>query len=368
MMMNASGSGASRTQNQGGDISDIFTSLTGEAAADLPPCFSDLKKTIWNEDMLQSWKEVLEELKVAVEEVASRTQDMILRVSYDNIKQGLSESQVASIKKMGTVIVTGGVPQEEALGWKQSIRDYVAANKDCMRGFPADNIQVFELYNVPALVAACTHPALVNTQKALLSLWHASDPTSLNRIDMSTPMLYFNRLWIRLPGDAQFALGPHIDGGGLEHWEDPGLRKVFAHILCRTADKTWRDHDPFDMTPRLDAKQDLYNVSNQCSIFRPWQGWTALSSTGPGEGTLRVLPMLSLATVYLMLRPFFRPRHSSSASLKFGDWEPDTEGTAFPGSAMRKTQELNPTTHPHLALEQTMVSMPRVEPGNQVYC
>ncbi|KAF8058535.1 DUF1479-domain-containing protein [Lyophyllum atratum] len=365
--MTTSSETASRLPKGEGTISDIFTTLTGESAAELPRRFAELKKELWRDDMVQSWKEVLAELEGAVEEVATRGQDMIPRISYADIKNGLSESQIARVKKTGTIIVTGGVPKEEALAWKQSIRDYVAANKDRVRGFPADNIQVFELYNAPALVAARTHPALLTTQKALLGLWHASDAASFARIDLNTPMSYFDRLRIRQPGDAKFALGPHIDGGSLERWEDPGFRSVFGKILRSDPGKTWRDHDPFDVTPRLDAKQDLYNASNQCSIFRPWQGWTALSTTGPGEGTLRVLPMLSLATSYLMLRPFFRPRNPQSSSLKFSDWEPDTDGTAFPGSAMAKAQELNPTTHPHLELERTMVSVPKVEPGDQVY-
>lgn len=107
---------------------------------------------------------------------------------------------------------------------------------------------------------------------------------------------------------------------------------------------------------------------NQCSIFRPWQGWTSLSTTGPNEGTLRVLPLLKLASSYIMLRPFFRPRFAQSASLKFEDWDVDTAGTAFPGSNLAKAQELNELTHPHLRLDRTMVSMPTVEPGDQVYC
>jgi len=35
-------------------------------------------------------------------------------------------------------------------------------------------------------------------------------------------MSYYDRLRIRKPGDSKFALGPHIDGGSLERWEDPG--------------------------------------------------------------------------------------------------------------------------------------------------
>lgn len=104
---------------------------------------------------------------------------------------------------------------------------------------------------------------------------------------------------------------------------------------------------------------------NQCSIFRPWQGWTSMSATSPGEGTLRVFPLLKLATAYMMLRPFFRPRTSSSG---LDDWVVDLESAAFPGSQMGKTQELSDTTHPHLQLSRTMVSVPRVEPGDQIYC
>ena len=100
-------------------------------------------------------------------------------------------------------------------------------------------------------------------------------------------------------------------------------------------------------------------------MFRPWQGWTSLSPTGPGEGTLRVCPLLPLATAYLILRPFFRPRTASSG---LDDWVVDLEDTTFPGSGMGKGQELNEATHPHLQLGRTMVSVPKMEPGTQVYC
>lgn len=70
-----------------------------------------------------------------------------------------------------------------------------------------------------------------------------------------------------------------------------------------------------------------------------------------------------------MLRPFFRPRIGSSPNaLNFNDWELDTTTTDFPGSVPGKAQELNEKTHPHLKLDKTMVSMPKVEPGDQVYC
>jgi Protein of unknown function (DUF1479) len=108
-----------------------------------------------------------------------------------------------------------------------------------------------------------------------------------------------------------------------------------------------------------------FSPRNQCSIFRPWQGWTSMSTTGPGEGTLRVAPLLKLATVYLILRPFFKPRTPSSG---LDDWVVDLESPTFPGSQMGKTQALCEVTHPHLQLSRIMVSIPLVEPGDQIYC
>jgi Protein of unknown function (DUF1479) len=66
-----------------------------------------------------------------------------------------------------------------------------------------------------------------------------------------------------------------------------------------------------------------------------------------------------------MLRPFFKPRTSSS---DLDDWVVDLENADFPGSQMGKTQELNDKTHPHLQLSRTMVSAPHMEPGDQIYC
>lgn len=86
--------------------------------------------------------------------------------------------------------------------------------------------------------------------------------------------------------------------------------------------------------------------------------------------------MLSLATAYIILRPFFslRPELASRVSggadipLEADAWVLDLDNPAFPGSTPGKTQAITPVTHPHLRIDQTVVSIPRVEPGDQVYC
>jgi hypothetical protein len=125
----------------------------------------------------------------------------------------------------------------------------------CVVGFPANDIQVYELYNTKPQIAARTHPAILRTQQELLQLWH--DPSN-KYVSFSTPVSYFDRLRIRTPGDTSFTVGPHIDGGSVERWEDPTFRRVFHQILAGGAG--WRSHDPFDVSWRIDAKQDLYNA------------------------------------------------------------------------------------------------------------
>ncbi|KAF8627751.1 hypothetical protein AX17_006118 [Amanita inopinata Kibby_2008] len=352
-----------RAPKEEGSISSLFTSLTGEEASALPGRFADLKKNLWKDSLVESWRQVLCELEGVVQEIAERGTSMVPRVTFQELQKGLSIEQEAAIKKVGTVIIKGAIPEQEALTWKAEIRAYAALNKDQVKGFPENDIQVYELYNTKSQIAARTHPGAIATQKAMLSLWHKSDPNSL--VDLTIPISYFDRLRIRQPGDSKFTLGPHVDGGSVERWEDPGFRACFGRVL--EGNGAWRSHDPFDASPRINARQDMYNTSNQCSIFRPWQGWTSMSHTGPDEGTLKVFPNLRLSTAYIILRPFFRPRNSQAQSLKFNDWEVDLDNPNFPGSAIGKTQELNERAHPHLELERTMVPIPRVNPGDQVF-
>lgn len=110
-------------------------------------------------------------------------------------------------------------------------------------------------------------------------------------------------------------------------------------------------------------------------MYRPFQGWLALSETGPKEGTLRVLPSLQVATAYIILRPFFRPivdelpnqnGQYSSGYLSADNWQLDLDSSAFAGCSLGSSLELNNTTHPHLELDRSLISAPQVSPGDVV--
>lgn len=48
-------------------------------------------------------------------------------------------------------------------------------------------------------------------------------------------------------------------GGSIERWEDETFRTCFADIL----DGNWRQHDPYDLEGRLNARTSLYGRPNQ---------------------------------------------------------------------------------------------------------
>lgn len=196
-------------------------------------------------------------------------------------------------------------------------------------------------------------------------------------MSLNNPLTYCDRLRIRLPGDSAFALGPHIDGGGVERWEDATFRGVWSDILQldkATGNVNWTAHDSWSLGPlaqRLGAQTDMYNGAGACSVFRPLQGWLSMSSTGVNEGTLRVLPLLQSATAYIILRPFFQPVQSEKECGGIGErylspdnWRFNASSPDFPGCSLGRNIELSSQTHPHLKLDQTMTSIPRVDAGD----
>ncbi|CAE6451699.1 putative protein ybiU [Rhizoctonia solani AG-1 IB] len=332
-----------RGQKQEGDISAIFPSLSGIVHEALPPRFSQLKKDLISttearDRLVAGWLDLLSALREGVAELQAKGNVAIPEVSYAEIEKGGKIWQ-EEVRKRGSVVVRDVVDDVEALGWKQQILEYVKANPE-VKGFPADNKQVFELYWSRPQVLARSHPNLLKTTKSILSLFKAEPE---DEVSLSIPLSYADRLRIRLPGDAKFALG---HGGGLERWEDVEYRKCYSEILAGN----WREFDPFKIGPRLKANSDLYHAPNQCT--------PRISRLA---GTFRNGPKRGNSS---HLSPTTSP---SLDELSPSNWVMDLENTEFPGAVPGSGQELNSITHPHLMLDKGgMVSMRPVKPGDMV--
>ncbi|EEB94270.1 hypothetical protein MPER_06937 [Moniliophthora perniciosa FA553] len=129
--------------------------------------------------------------------------------------------------------------------------------------------------------------------------------------------------------------------------------------------------------PLSDGKTHCFESASKtfspASIFRTFQGWLAISETAPTQGTLKVFPDVLLSNSYLILRPFFRPTVPSESEevLKPENWKFDISYHEFPGIRVRDNgysgPHPTPEEHPHLFLEKTMTSVPKVSPGDTVF-
>jgi hypothetical protein len=170
-----------------------------------------------------------------------------------------------------------------------------------------------------------------------------------------------------------------VDGGSVERWDERGygLGGVYKDIWRGE----WEKFDPWEASCRLPVVSDLHQGVGACSMFRMYQGWLSMSTTGPFEGTLLVNPLLAKATAYYLLRPFFTPRRgaetadqtaseamsSSQEFLASDNWVMEAEPSSWiQGATPGHGQELSHLLHPHLRLPETMIHMPKVRPGDYV--
>jgi hypothetical protein len=137
-------------------------------------------------------------------------------------------------------------------------------------------------------------------------------------------------------------LSPHVDGGSVERWLDEGFRNVYRHVFSGR----WQEYNPFDAAWRPEV-QEIPSPA-VCSMFRTFQGWTALTRQGRGDGTLQLIP-IATGMAYMLLR-----------ALQDDVPEDDLCG-AQPGRAL----SVQPRWH-SLLLE-ALTSIPVMEPGDAVF-
>ena len=139
--------------------------------------------------------------------------------------------------------------------------------------------QIFNVYWSKPQVMARQDARLAETRAFLDRLWKYEGVFNPDR-----QCTYADRARRRQPGDKTLGLSPHMDAGTVERWIDPGYQKVYEHVFAGD----WRGYDPFDATHRLETHE--IPSPAVCSMFRTFQGWTALTRQGPKDGTLRLIP------------------------------------------------------------------------------
>jgi hypothetical protein len=79
-----------------------------------------------------------------------------------------------------------------------------------------------------------------------------------------------------------------------------------------------------------------------------------------------IYPNLKSVIAYLLLRPFFQLPKDADV-MDPHNWTLDEKTGWFPGTFKTESQRLSRDSHPHLRLEECLVYMPQVNPGDTVW-
>ena len=154
--------------------------------------------------------------------------------------------------------------------------------------------------------------------------------------------MYADRIRRRPPGSTSLGLSPHVDGGSVERWLEENFRRVYRHVFSGN----WRDYNAWDAAFRVDVRE--IPSPAVCSMFRTFQGWTALTRQGKGDGTLQLIPIAN-SMVYMLLR-----------ALQDDVPETDLCG-ALPGRALSACAKW------YALILEGLTSIPLMEPGDAVF-
>ncbi|EFX04933.1 duf1479 domain containing protein [Grosmannia clavigera kw1407] len=319
------------------------------------------------EALQKSWLAVCAQLEAVTADIAVRGSSAIpVHEAADVVgPDGLSAAAQAEIKKRGCVVIRQVLPRSEAEQLYADLQTYVADNRDVIRGWPADSPSMLILYDSPTQNAIRGHPNQLQVQRQLNGFWHddnntEADPTS------SEPLIFFDGVRDRPSRQEFIGLGPHIDAGSLSRWADPAYRHSYANVFNGSPER----HDCYDLGVRKQAQQALFPATAHSTVFRSFQGWTALTPTGPRAGTMLLYPDVQSAIAYVLLRPFFRPPADPSQIMDASKWtivDPTDQDGWFPGTNKNNSQMLSRSSHPHLRLEDCLVHVPALQPGDTVW-
>jgi hypothetical protein len=287
--------------------------------------------------------------RIRADEAAGRP--TLPEFAYADIKAGkVSDKTRQAIRQTGVAIVRGVFPVDQATEWFEEVGRYLEANhyetKEVEKrsldkyfsAIAAGRPQIFNVYWSRPQVRARQDAKLAETRSFLDRLW-------TNYEGVFNPDLqctYADRVRRRQPGDTTLGLSPHMDAGTVERWIDPGYQRVYERVFAGD----WRGYDPFDATHRLETRE--IRSAAVASVFRTYQGWTALTRQGPKDGTLRLIP-IAQGICYVLLR-----------ALQDDVPEDDLCGAA-PGRALGVSPEW------HGDMMAGTVSIPQVMPGDTVW-
>jgi Protein of unknown function (DUF1479) len=270
----------------------------------------------------------------------------------------VSPADIARVHRRGCAVIRGVYDPAQIAEWNDEVVRYIdevgyllrmkdkAGLDKYFSALAAGRPQIFSLYWSKPQMQARQHPNLATARAWLNRLWTfektGPDGTVTRFFDPDRQFNYADRIRRREAGDSTLGLSPHSDGGSVERWCEPTFHHLYREVLHGDP----LAFDPFDGDGRTLTKE--IPSPAVCSAFRTFQGWTALTRQGPGDGTLKLVP-IARTMPWMLLRAL----------------QPDVpEGDlcgAQPGRALGASAQWHPE------LLAGLVSIPEVQPGDTVF-
>lgn len=275
-------------------------------------------------------------------------------IPFDDVKGGnITDAQREAVKRRGCAVIKGHFPREQALAWDNAMLDYLDLNRfdDVYKG-PGDNFfgtltasrpEIYPIYWSQSQMQARQSEAMAQVQSFLNRLW-TFESNGKQWFNPDVSVIYPDRIRRRPPGTTSKGLGAHTDSGALERWLLPAYQQVFARVF----DGNIEQYDPWNAAHRTEVEEYTVDNTTKCSVFRTFQGWTALSDMIPNQGLLHVVPIPE-AMAYILLRPLL-------------DDVPEDE---LCGVAPGRVLPISEKWHPLLI--EALTSIPALEAGDSVW-
>lgn len=275
-------------------------------------------------------------------------------IPFEDVKGGnITEAQREAVKRRGCAVIKGHFPREQALAWDNAMLDYLDLNRfdDVYKG-PGDNFfgtltasrpEIYPIYWSQSQMQARQSEAMAQVQSFLNRLW-TFESNGKQWFNPDVSVIYPDRIRRRPPGTTSKGLGAHTDSGALERWLLPAYQQVFARVF----DGNIEQYDPWNAAHRTEVEEYTVDNTTKCSVFRTFQGWTALSDMIPNQGLLHVVPIPE-AMAYILLRPLL-------------DDVPEDE---LCGVAPGRVLPISEKWHPLLI--EALTSIPALEAGDSVW-
>ena len=240
-----------------------------------------------------------------IENLKNSEKSIIPEINFKELSNH-NEEIIRNIEKRGCVIIRDVFDDKIVYEWNKSLEEYIDKNnffedqkkKEGLDKYFSDlkssKPQICALYWSKAQIEIRHSEEMAKVKKWLNNLWiYKYDGKEV--FDPNRELIYADRIRRREPGDVSLGLSTHCDAGSFERWTDEAYQKIYNDIFS----DSFENYNPFNARYRNEIVE--FEAPAVAHVFRTFQGWTALTTQGPNDGTLQLIP-IAKGIAYILTR------------------------------------------------------------------